>query len=187
MKLRLLLALLLALPLAAAEGPDRPLLEGVDLSPRDEDFRVVIAIEAETVSPALHLLDLGEARDVSMTLLQGPAEFLVVTPDDPVVRRVKEFRYRGSRVDVPPIHVGSDTRSSTLAIAIDGVPLGSGLHVASMPKGGFETLWQTMQSAQPAILKLDLEARYGVLDPSRFAWEYLPADAEMLERRKAAT
>ncbi len=184
MKLRVLLALLLALPLAAAEDPDRPLLEGVDLSPRDEDFRVSILIEVGAVSPALDLLDLGEPKEVSLTLRRGPAEFLVVTEGDPVIRRVKEFHYRGTRVEVPPIHVGSDTRESTLAITLDGVPLGSNLRVKAMPKDGFETIWLAMQSAKPAIVKLDLEARYGIFDPMKFNWDALPADAEMLERRK---
>lgn len=158
-----------------------PILQDLELFNRiDEDDRIAILLEEGMTAPPQLLLQLSAAGRVVLEVEHGPARFVLTTSEDENGSTVRRIEYSDDRIYLPPIKSGPAGRDSVLAISLDGKPIGSPLRIGTLDANTIDRLWLEMMSTAPAILRMNRELRYGVMDPKKVDWNRLQEDAARL-------
>lgn len=153
---------LLFLPLVLAAGSvSGAVLDGVSLHERSQPISILS--EEGVIVPPIELLDLGREAEIKIEIQTGPAVFIL----DGSKEAAKGLSYRDSVVTLPQMLVGFQHGSdSSILISVDGKPVGEPIRVGILRDGGIAALGE-LPAVAPAIILLDIGARYAVVDEER--------------------
>jgi hypothetical protein len=145
----------------AGLGAGSELLNEVDLQNRQ--LPVTIVTEVGVILPPLALLELDDPGRIVVEIASGPGTFLLA--DSTAAARV--ISSEGRIVSLPRMVVGpKEGDESFITITVDGAAIGKPIRVGVVAEGGIAKIAAQPELA-PAILFIDLDARYVIADMER--------------------
>jgi hypothetical protein len=177
------LALILGLSLTPAvvaddfvSDPEVPILQNLELTDRDPHAPLTLVVEMHSVAPAQNLLVLEQESEVTVEIESGPARFLYGPEAGGELKSLTRVSYRSAQVRLPALVISADKYyDSHIFVFVDGSPLGLPLRVTAIAAGLFE-LYGELPSFAPAILRLDLERGYAIIDEAQVNFDAILHD-----------